>query len=380
MYVSARFGRLWMGVLLAAVAPGVIGLLCGRTHRASANPPTTLPTREHTFAHQLLDMEAEVTPVPESSRKVLDSIFASARKRIVFDATPKDPPARRRQAIQILKTIDSILTEHNILFPPGDEDVLSLSAGLAERTLDDAAFEEACILLENKRRAKYLEAHRKEKLHCMDCDISSIVYVGIGEALGIDIRMVDLPGHVFVRWHFSDSDYLDWDTNNAQVDNDSDYKKSEDLTDRQIKDRIYLASLSRDEALGYCYDLRADSFAKAKKFDKAIADYRRSIALYPQAPVPRRDLAWLYLSTPGLAIPSNAELMDLARYATRVEAQNAKHWDTLACAYAAGGNFSEAIRCADRAQRLADEKEGPEFAKHRKAFEGKKTWLEAIGE
>ncbi len=368
----------WIIVLLTAAIAGFIGLLYGRSRPALANPATTAPARTHTFAHQILDLEAEVTPVPKASRELLDSIFAAARKSIDFDPAVKDPAARKRQAIHILKTIDSILTEHNILFPPGDDDVPSLSAGLAERTLDDAAFEEACILLENKRRAKYLEAHRKEKMHCMDCDISSIVYVGIGEAIGADIRMVDLPGHVFVRWHFNDTDYFDWDTNNAQEDNDRDYKKSEELTDRQIKDRIYLASLSRDEALGYCYDLRADSFAKIKKFDRAVADYRRAMELYPQAPIPRRDLAWLYLSTPGLAVPSQAEVMDLAKYATRVEAQNAKHWDTLACAYAASGNFSEALRCVDRAQRLADEVEGPEFAEHRKAFEKKKTWLEAM--
>lgn len=47
------------------------------------------------------------------------------------------------------------------------------------------------------------------------------------------------------------------------------------VTDRQLRDRVYMVSMSDTEVSGYLHLLRASRFEKQKKFRQAVDDYNR---------------------------------------------------------------------------------------------------------
>ena len=61
----------------------------------------------------------------------------------------------------------------------------------------------------------------------------------MGDALGANLRLVDLPDHMFVRWEFADGTHMNWDTNDAEVVPDQEYAADYDLGKRLRKQRVY---------------------------------------------------------------------------------------------------------------------------------------------
>ena len=105
-----------------------------------------------------------------------------------------------------------MLTDHNVLYPPGDYDVTSLRAGLTPQHYDKAELDRIFQIHLNKRRREHAQAHAAEAFYILDCDISSMVYVGIGEALGLDLHLVrSSRSHVrplgIARWHAPELGY-----------------------------------------------------------------------------------------------------------------------------------------------------------------------------
>lgn len=333
------------------------------------------PARKYdTFAHQVLDIDAGESAVSAAKYALLDSIIDDAKRRVSYDAKIDDPAAMRKQAERVLRTIDEVLTDHNVLYPPGDYDVTSLRAGLTPQHYDKAQLERILRVGLNKRRREHARAHADDAFYILDCDISSIVYVGVGDALGLDLHLVDLPDHMFVRWKLGDGSHLNWDTNDAQTIPDKEYASDYSLGKRIRKQRIYLATMKRREEEGFAYFLRATRLEEDGENKRAIADLIKARELYPQSTQAASELAWLYATTDGIEIEDRFDAVDLAKFALEYEPKCGEFWDSLAAVHAALGQFKQAAEEARKAQFLAESaEERAQFKQHRKAYENEKT-------
>lgn len=328
------------------------------------------PRKYDTFAHRVLDIDSEEAPVSSPKYALLDSIIDDAKNRIHFDPTEEDPSHLRAQAKKVLTIVDQILTDHNVLYPPGDYDVNSLRAGLTPQHYNKAALDRILRVHLNKRRREHAQAHATEAFYILDCDISSMVYVGVGEALGLNLHLVDLPDHMFVRWELPDGTHMNWDTNEAQIISDKEYASDYSLGKQIRKQRIYLASMTRRESEGYIYFLRATRFEDQDENVKAIADLVKARQMYPQSTQAASELAWLYATTQDIDESHRGEAIELAQSALDMEPKCGEFWDALAAAHAAIGEFKLAAKEARQAEILAESsEERAEFKVHRKTFE-----------
>jgi hypothetical protein len=326
------------------------------------------PRKYDTFAHRVLDIDAAEAPVAAERYALLDRIIDEVKQRLDDAPVPKD--AGPRDAQRVLDTIDDVLTEQNFLYPPGDYDVVSLRSALAPQHFDRDALDRILRVDVNKRRRAHARDHADGPFYVIDCDISSFVYVGVGEALGADLRLVDLPDHMFVRWEFADGRHLNWDTNDAEVVPDQEYAADYGLGKRLRKQRVYLSSMTRKEAEGFAYYLRATRYEERGQDALAIADLEKARELYPQSTQAKGELAWLYATADGVDPGKRKAAIGLAQSAVDLEPSCGDFWDSLAAAHAANGDFKKAVKCAAKAEKLADTDDSrAEYAERRKAYE-----------
>jgi tetratricopeptide (TPR) repeat protein len=328
------------------------------------------PRKYDTVAHRVLDIDAGEAPVPAARYAMLDDIIDDVKARVTYDPTIKEAEAQRRQASLILDTIDDVLTDHNFLYPPGDYDVTSLRSALAPQTFDRGTLEGLLRVDVNRRRKAHARAHAAEPFYIVDCDISSFIYAGVADALGFELRLVDLPDHMFVRWELPDGSHLNWDTNDAAVVPDEEYAGDYALNKRLRSQRVYLSSMTGREAEGFAYYLRATRFELRDQEERAIADLEKAHELYPQSTQAKSELAWLYATVPGIDAARRKAAIELAKSAVDLEPKVGDFWDSLAAAHAANGDFKRAVTCASKAEKLADNDEARgEYRERRKAYE-----------
>lgn len=337
--------------------------------RDAAGRRVRAPRRFDTFAHRALDVEAEADFVSADKYALLDAIVEDCRRRVTYDRAVTDPECARLQATDVLLAIDAALLEHGVLYPPGEYDVPSLRLGTSPQRFDDATLAKVLKVDENARRRGRALKHAREPFYVMDCDIGSIVYVGVAEALGVELKLVDLPDHMFVRWDLPDGTHINWDTNDARHVEDAeliaDYHLGRDL----LRRRVYMAGMTPREADGYILSLRAERWDDKERPAEAIADLKRAAELYPQSTGIRNDLAWLYATAAGLRAEDRAAAVRMAQEVVAVEADRGDFWDTLATAYAVNGDFASAVRCGEKAVRYADKPEDrATFTRRREGF------------
>jgi tetratricopeptide (TPR) repeat protein len=159
-------------------------------------------SRYNTVAHKILSMGKETEGL---DYKILDQIIDEVKSR--WQPVEKFD---EKQATSALKLIDRILTKSGFRYKKTE----FLYEGLGLR--------------ENRKR--YL-----------DCDTYSAIYLGIAEAIGLQLKAVHVPGHMFVRWHNDDSTYFNWETTAGMKMTDKEYRN---WIPPEEGDTLYLKSLS----------------------------------------------------------------------------------------------------------------------------------------
>ncbi len=241
-----------------------------------------------TIAHQALDLESELEGV-EPNYELLDSIIDEAKRRITTS-----PPYSKEEAINILQTINDILLEKNFL---NKSDVGLLLEALQPLTLDNDTIEYlkriepertriwkhpedmTSTLVPTLKQKVHALSHLDEAFHFADCDILTLLYLGVGDALKLPIQAVYAPQHAFIRWHFSDGDYLNWETTEANALTDEEYKLWRNIPSIALRTGAYLKSLSKDQAIATIYKNRGDAWKQKGDLDRAISDFDQAIAI-----------------------------------------------------------------------------------------------------
>ena len=352
----------------------------------------------NTLADYMLDVDSQARPQPDAKYQVLDSIFADAKKRIVWNPAETDLAKRRAAALAALRTIDRILLEHNVIYPPtGDID--TMGEGLDPHILNREDIMGA-FAHNSKAFHEWFPDHRAEPFYYMDCDILTFVYLSIGEVTGIPLHSVSAPDHAFVRFYLSPRDsaaatpdpaqpHLDWEATTGQESTDQRYLKEFDIPAWSIRQRAYMADMTPRQILGYYLSCRATwEAALTPPLNTAAAlDNHRAIDLYPECEIPRNNLAWLYVSVPGIRDCTKDETLQLALSAMAILPTDSAITDTVACAYAEVGDFDLAISFENDAIRLNDlDKSGvtdtaaihKDLAARLGLFKDHKTYLESL--
>jgi tetratricopeptide (TPR) repeat protein len=98
----------------------------------------------------------------------------------------------------------------------------------------------------------------------------------------------------------------------------------------------------------------AMALAQTEQFAEAIVQYQKALTLKPGDLESLNNLAWLLATCPQEGLRNGIKAIELARTADGLSTgKNPSCLDTLAAAYAEGGQFSEAVKTARRALDLA---------------------------
>ena len=247
------------------------------------------PTRKDTFAHQVLTLESELGIKPPYD--VLDDIIKKAKERI-----PQYRRRTREEARDALQAIDDVLLTKRIIYKGGIE---LLSDSLKPHVLDKETMlyvqlydpeeksdedildeiEQGKIIL-NLRQKDFILAYPETPCYFADCDTLCFLYLGIADAVGLPLRAVKTPGHIFIRWHFSEGDYLNWETTSASSIPDEKYL--EKMTGREKAKGRYMKSMEAGRVLGYVQGNIAVRLEMLGRREIALKFANQAIKLNPE--------------------------------------------------------------------------------------------------
>ena len=243
-----------------------------------AGPKCLLAQDSHTYVEKGLAIETSdsmdvFNETYNTKKTVLDDLIAPAIKDadlINAISKYKDAPLKDHAARDILSAI------HYDVFT---DDKVDFAAEQSVMTLSEA-----------------LTPDPDTKKLPFDCDTSSYVYLEILEALNKDLPVVLLacPGHVLVRWKFSDGSYLNWETT-AGIE-------SEDNKKKYYTDNCTEVTPGSDVFYSMFYYNSASAKYALKDNTGAMADLDKAIKLdpnYAEAYISRGSIKQSLKDDPG---------------------------------------------------------------------------------
>ncbi|MCP4675687.1 MAG: tetratricopeptide repeat protein [Deltaproteobacteria bacterium] len=252
--------RLFLRTGLEALGGLLIGgpfLLEGCASGPVAVPRSYQP-KYKTLAHEVLDIEREHN-IGVEGYFLLDKILGSARDE-PLTASIEDLSPRER-ALLALDAISNLLASFGFEY----DNVNLLSLGLSRRRVN--------------------------------CDGYSVLYLAVGEILGLPIKMVRAPQHTFVRWHLDEKEYINWETTIGQERDDA-YYISKHRIAKRTKRRSALRSLgvteNRDEILANAYVNNGVEWLRKCRLKIAINRFNKAIGQDPNYETPYYNIGLTY--------------------------------------------------------------------------------------
>jgi tetratricopeptide (TPR) repeat protein len=220
------------------------------------------------------------------------------------------------------------------------------------RPLSAREFQAALDLPHNARRVDHMKAHADDDFHLMACVPAAYLYMGAAEELGIELKPVLLPEHMFVRAQIDKNHWVNWDGNRGRSISDEDYIQGWGVQDWQVAKKIYMNPLSPDEIEGEMYTaigVRLANYSGFGGYRSSIECYRNALRLNPRDPVATSNLALHLLYTPNPDSSVRDESLKLAQQGVELSPQESGSHLTLAYAWAAQGNTNAAVSEAKKA-------------------------------
>jgi tetratricopeptide (TPR) repeat protein len=136
-----------------------------------------------------------------------------------------------------------------------------------------------------------------------------------------------------------------------------DVRRLQKNTDPAIAD--YTEAIRRDPKSHEAFSGRAVMWERKGEYGKSIADYSEAIRLNSKGQAPYNALAWLLATCPDAKYRDGVKAVELAtRLCDLSMGSVADHLDTLAAAYAEGGNFDKAVETQKKALAIPGTGEG----------------------
>jgi tetratricopeptide (TPR) repeat protein len=188
-----------------------------------------------TAAHDAIALELQVkgkdyVPNYELLEAIIDRVRMSIKPKKSYT---------EQEALAILQLIDEILVAEH--FVVGDQALLCdslISRQVNQRMLDS---------MDPRQRRFRLKLN--DTIHFSQALAISLIYEAVGEIVKLPIQVALVPGHAFVRWTLPDGTALNWEPAIGSVKSDTEYAVRMRISDKLIKDGVYLAPLTHDEML-----------------------------------------------------------------------------------------------------------------------------------
>ncbi|MEK6283920.1 MAG: hypothetical protein AABN95_26510 [Acidobacteriota bacterium] len=346
VWINFRFSRLaGLYLLIIAASPAAFAM------------QGQVKSIESTMAYELLTLEAGVRTLPPDAVKLFREAITDATDAAV---RTNRHPQTRADALAVLEAIQLALVKHNFLQPANRTDWPdTIGIALTPLKWTPAALNQASSF------GSLQLIDRTKPFYYVDCDMGAELVMTVGERLGWDIRLVEVPDHNFVRWHLSDSIKVNWDWTYWTSKDDSRYRPVIGSVDDVRLRELYLRSFEIKEARSYYVGLIA---SKADK-DKPMAAerlFQEAVAVLPHHPLTLNNFAWLYATRPVFNTQKLKTNVAVAYGlgAWSMQPNDGNIADTVACSLAANGSK---VLAAEVEQFASDHASSPAEAEKFKA-------------
>ena len=174
------------------------------------------------------------------------------------------------------------------------------------------------------------------------CLSLSILYLAIGERLGLPLYGVVVPGHFFVRYDDGRVRFNIEATSKGGTADDDHYINKFDVP-RAGKDNIYLLNLNKRQSLGCFFNNLGNSYMDIGNLDQALLALKRATEINPSLAESRTNLGNVYLKLGQIddAIYQYQKALD-------INPDDAKTHNNLGNAYSKAGLHNRAIASYER--------------------------------
>ncbi|MGC8940987.1 MAG: tetratricopeptide repeat protein, partial [Candidatus Nanoarchaeia archaeon] len=179
------------------------------------------------------------------------------------------------------------------------------------------------------------------------CEGLSTLYLALAEQLDLPIYGITLPEHVAVRWDDSKFKRNIETTDEGIEVFDSDYRKKYNISQKSIKEGVYLRNLSKKEVVGWLLSNRGVAYADKGELDKAIQDFNKALELDPNfvEAYNNRGIAYAYKGEFDKAMQDWNKALEL-------DPKYANAYYNRGIAYANKGEFNKAMQDLNKAREL----------------------------
>lgn len=243
--------------------------------------------------HKVLDIESVYFRKSVDYQK-LDSLIKQAKELV-----PLKKAYSEIEVKALMKVIFHLLNENRFVYRGG---INYMSDTFTARKLSDSDieyirdfdYEEFMTQVEASRgdpkfwdgrivvsedQQQQIMYHASEDYYFADCDMYTNIYLAIGYELKLPLYRVNVPGHAFIRWKYSDGSWINWETTSGMSQPDSYYIEKFHLNRRTIQEERYMQSENIFESISgnisriayLYYQEQYDSARALKLYSLAIA-------------------------------------------------------------------------------------------------------------
>ena len=174
----------------------------------------------------------------------------------------------------------------------------------------------------------------KKRGYCLSL---SILYLAIGERLGLPLYGVVVPGHFFVRYDDGQARFNIETTSKGETAPDEHY-----ITKFKVpeggNDHIYMKNLDKIQTLGCFFNNLGNSYSDVGQMDSAQLAFERAVAINPTLSESRANLGNVYLKKDLVAKAIGEYLAALA-----INPHDARTHNNLGNAYTQRGTLNYAV-------------------------------------
>lgn len=298
------------------------------------------------LACRILHMDSTIKPVDEKSYRMLHEVMVESGLEISRLDRKRRDGWDHDYVASVLTTIDTVLTRRGFLHPE-EGAVDQLVDGLTPFLMTTEQRPRYEGQTHNRRRARMIRERFPGPFYAVDCDTTSYIYLGVAEHLRLPLSMVVIPshnrrpGHTFVRWR-EGKRHLNWETLDGMERGNDYYVNEWRLSRAEIRAGAAMRDLSPTEVIGYQHTVLGIQWEHRGQYARALSEFAAGLVLFPQHFDLRRQYAWVASTAPGLEERPVAAAIEHALGVVRL-AEDHDARDTLAAAYAAAGQFDQAV-------------------------------------
>jgi tetratricopeptide (TPR) repeat protein len=172
----------------------------------------------------------------------------------------------------------------------------------------------------------------KKRGYCLSL---SILYLAIGERLGLPLYGVVVPGHFFVRYDDGRVRFNIETTSKGGTASDEHYREKFKVP--ETGDSIYMTNLNKLQTLGCFFNNLGNSYDKVGDTEQAMLALERAVEINPSLAESHINLGNIYLNKDRIK-----EAIREYESAMEIDPDNAKIHNNLGSAYSRRGRLSDA--------------------------------------